>query len=155
LDFSLVLNNPTTNPDHTVPANWRAGATVGGNPAAIDGIQPPSNPSGDDDGDGIPNLVEHVMGDTRLEISPVEDYSDDPEPELKTYLFVRIPRRPEADGYLLSAETSPNLQQWTPGGLRYIATEYGGPAPIQIWRTDAAVLPGSQPFFLRVRFSLP
>ena len=149
-DFSLVLNNPTTNPDHTNATNWRASGVAGGNPAATDGANPPVNPTGDDDGDGILNLVAHVTGNQVLPVPTMELYADPllgaaPAP----YLYFRIPRRLESDGFTLAVEWAEDLNNWSPAVMTYDHTDYTTSPPQQVWRslTPASLLPSR--LFLR------
>ena len=37
-DYSLVLINPATNPDHALPTSWRSSAATGGNPGSSDSV---------------------------------------------------------------------------------------------------------------------
>ncbi len=137
-DFSLVLNNPFTNPDHTVPANWRASGVAGGNPGGADGMNPPANPTGDDDGDGILNLVEHVTGKQPLPTPVMQLYADPllgaaPTP----HLYFRIPRRLDSDGFTLAVEWAEDLATWAPAALTYDHTDYTTSPPQQVWRSNA------------------
>jgi len=59
---SLVLISPATNPDPSVPANWRASAEVGGSPGGSDGTTFTGDPAADVDQDGLDALVEYALG---------------------------------------------------------------------------------------------
>ena len=59
---SLVLIAPKTNPDPTNPLHWRASAANEGNPRTTDALALPASLTGDDDGDGISNEMEHAIG---------------------------------------------------------------------------------------------
>jgi hypothetical protein len=59
---SLVLIAPALNPDHNLAINWRASTALLGTPGNSDALPPPSNPNGDDDGNGVPNLVQYFFG---------------------------------------------------------------------------------------------
>jgi hypothetical protein len=62
--YSLVHMNPVAGDVHHGDAgNWRSSAVVGGSPGASDALPVPVDPAGDEDGDGLSNLLEHVMGD--------------------------------------------------------------------------------------------
>ena len=72
LGASLVLKRPEKNPDHSLAANWRASGAYGGAPgvsdaltyaqwASLNGVADAVG-TGDDDGDGNRNLVEHSLG---------------------------------------------------------------------------------------------
>lgn len=155
-DFSLVLNNPSTNPDHKVGTNWRASALSGGNPGASDGTAPPPLPTGDDDNDGVPNMVEHALGDAPLELPTLEDWTPDaPGAITEPYLMLRIPRRSDADGFLLAPETSTELATWQQDTLTYLKTDYTTSPPQQIWRSvqPASTLPSR--LYARIRILPP
>src|SRR4030095_13747528 len=69
LGFSLVLINPTTNPDHSNPASWRSSVTLNGNPGTSDATTFAGNPNGDDNGDGINNLTQYALaGSTPIKL---------------------------------------------------------------------------------------
>ncbi len=68
---ALVLLKPETNPDHSVPTNWRASFAIGGNPGSTDAMSFAAwstsfgitgGLSGDDDNDGLSNLAEYYLG---------------------------------------------------------------------------------------------
>ncbi len=58
---SLVLIAPASNPDHAVALHWRAGQPSPGGGSG-DSLPPPVNPLGDDNGDGVTNLMAYVAG---------------------------------------------------------------------------------------------
>ncbi|MGB0774266.1 MAG: lamin tail domain-containing protein [Akkermansiaceae bacterium] len=60
--FSLVLNAPASNPDHSHALNWKPSAAIGGTPASDGGIDFSSTANADDDNDGIKALVEYFFG---------------------------------------------------------------------------------------------
>ena len=59
---TLVLIAPALNPDHNLAINWRASTALLGTPGNSDALPPPANPNGDDDGNGVPNLVQYFFG---------------------------------------------------------------------------------------------
>ncbi|MEN8772995.1 MAG: lamin tail domain-containing protein [Akkermansiaceae bacterium] len=62
-DFSLILLNPASLPDHNLPTNWRASASFGGNPGSEDACPPfVGDTTADNDLDGIPALIEYYLG---------------------------------------------------------------------------------------------
>lgn len=63
LGYSLILKQPDTNPDHSIPENWRCSSHPTGNPGTSDAVPPLAvNPTDDDDGDGLSALMEHFLG---------------------------------------------------------------------------------------------
>lgn len=53
--YSLVLKNPMSNPDHSIPANWRSSTLPGGNPNASDATIFA--------GSGIDDLIDYAVGE--------------------------------------------------------------------------------------------
>ncbi len=62
MGYSLVLIDPSSNPDPDDAANWRSSSLPGGNPNGSDVVAFPANPLGDDDGNGVQDLVDYAMG---------------------------------------------------------------------------------------------
>ncbi len=60
---SLVLINPHTNPEPGIAANWRPSTFPGGNPGTNDALTFAGNPNGDANGNGVPDLIDHVLGE--------------------------------------------------------------------------------------------
>ncbi len=73
--YSLVLADPASRPDHALPASWRLSAAVSGTPGLGEGDPTggfTGNPAADDDGDGLPALLEYALGtsDTSVATAP-------------------------------------------------------------------------------------
>ncbi|MEM7026203.1 MAG: hypothetical protein AAF637_27045, partial [Pseudomonadota bacterium] len=60
--YSLVLISPASNPDPDLPGSWRSSTLPGGNPGASDTVDPPLDPLGDSDGNGLADLIDHALG---------------------------------------------------------------------------------------------
>lgn len=60
--YSLVLIDPAASPDPSLGSNWRASTAFGGTPGVADGRPLPANPLGDDDNNGIADLLDYTMG---------------------------------------------------------------------------------------------
>ena len=124
----LVLIDPLSNPDHTLGVNWRSSAASGGTPgvndaydyaawAAANGVADTLG-SGDDDGDGLANLLEYFFG-----TSPTQ-YSGVPTTSVQTisvlgvpaeYLTIVFTRRIANDEVAFAVESSTDLAlPWTP-----------------------------------------
>lgn len=65
--YSLVLTDPSSNPDHSSYASWRSSRSIDGSPGTDDLNTFGGHPDEDRDGDGIPALLEFLLGssDTR------------------------------------------------------------------------------------------
>jgi hypothetical protein len=101
---SLVLIQPTANPDHNLPQNWRPSTSLNGSPGTADSIPFTGNPAGDDDADGWNNLLEYALG-------PNPQPTITPSPDGTTF---SIPRIPGADAAAITGEVSPSLDSWSP-----------------------------------------
>ena len=72
--FSLVLINPLSNPNHGIHTSWRSSRSIDGNPATDDLVSFAGAPSDDRDGDGIPALVEFVLGSSDVRVNRLSDF---------------------------------------------------------------------------------
>jgi hypothetical protein len=145
--FSLVLLDPESSPDHSLPVNWRASATAGGTPGTTDTITyaswkssfgDPADDS-DDEGDGWTVQEEYYLGG-----SPIQ--RDDLRP---TYAFDH------------SSETLTTSITWRSGALGELPKLHRS-SDLEIWTpaTDAVLLsnervPGSSPAVDRLTWSAP
>ncbi len=159
--YSLVLNNPTTNPDHAVAANWRSSAVVHGQPGHADGTGFAGRlPLADTDGDGTVDLLEFATG-TRV------DQRDAPRsPELgvggpvengvaSAYLEFSFSRNLAADGIVFQPEATSDPHDWSAHAIPLTfagSVRRGDGTATEIWRTTqpAAALPRTVLARLRV-----
>ena len=147
---SLVLLRPTTNPDHSLGANWRASYAIGGAPGSGDALSyntwAGTNGigdligTGDNDGDGYFNLVEYALG-----MNPTQP-SNAAKPVVATqalsvlgvvsnYLTITITRPIGRDDVSYAAEGSTNLSTaWTPAILIAPPTFNGNGTETLTWR---------------------
>jgi hypothetical protein len=88
---SLVLMAPQTSPDPNNALHWRASSLVDGNPGTHDALPIPTNPSGDDDGNGLSNLADYATGAGRPLVSGSILVDNVP------YFTLTIERQPLAD----------------------------------------------------------
>jgi hypothetical protein len=105
---TLVLVAPGLNPDHNFPQNWRASTADKGNPGSSDAAPFPANPNGDDDQDGLPNLVDYFYGPTGGPGILV------PNPGGLTNTLDLTYTRAANSSALAAPELSPDLLAWTP-----------------------------------------
>lgn len=113
--YSLVLINPNSNPDHDDASNWRSSTLPGGNPNDSDSEDPPADPNGDLDGNGIPDLVDYALGN-HLGSAPIPNQLS-----WQSYIFgggtherltLSYPVNLAADGATIGIEESINLENW-------------------------------------------
>ena len=113
--YSLVLINPFANPDPDVAAHWRSSTLPGGNPDETDSLAVPASPTGDLDGNGIPDLVDYAMGNG-LGSGPIassvswESYDIGGSPQ--SLLTMTYPLSIGADGVSVGVDASTDLANW-------------------------------------------
>jgi len=111
---SLVHMNPTAgDAHHANPGNWRASAIPGGSPGSSDELPAPANPDADDNGNGISNLLESIMGPDARIWSDQENGSP----------LVSWHQQPGADHGRIVIESSQNLSSWSPAEFLSPVTE--------------------------------
>ena len=107
--FSLVLIDPTSNPDHGDPLSWRSSTTAGGNPGSSDAVTFTGNAGDDLDDDQIPALLEHAFGtsDNTPSVEPVTVNTNG-----AGQLTVSVQTNHGADDVQLVLEISTDLSAW-------------------------------------------
>jgi hypothetical protein len=147
--FSLVLINPTANPDHSKPENWRLSAAVNGNPGGSDATTFAGNPVGDDNGDGIINLTQYALAG----MTPFEHPFLG---EVTGFLTLSFRRNLAADDVHYSVERSIDLATWTSGAdVEYVGETHllDGTSEVT-WRSTHPL--GETPReFLRLKLARP
>lgn len=96
---SLVLINPSSNPDPDIAGNWRASAQNGGNPNDTDALVFTGEANGDLNGNGQPDLVDYVL-------------APGTSPSLKDGVF-SFRRTIGTDDASITVESSTDLTHWT------------------------------------------
>jgi len=99
---SIVLILPESNPDQTLPENWRPSAAWGGNPGTSDA----TTFSGGD-------LSEYAIGSDGLTQLVITDSG---------HLAFTFPRRLSADDISYTVEISDDLVNWTPNSGKFVAS---------------------------------
>jgi hypothetical protein len=89
---------------HATASNWRPSAAFEGSPGTTDALPPPVNPLGDDDNDGLNNLIEHVMGENAPFSATLDGLGS---------MIITWGQRPGGDAGRITLETSENLIDWT------------------------------------------
>jgi hypothetical protein len=160
--YSLVLNNPTTNPNHGLASSWRASAAKGGKPGQADAAPFTGNPTGDTDGDGLPDLLEHALGTSLTTLTPpyaptLRQGVFTVDGSVGTYLEFRFARNANADGFTLLPEVSSELGNWQNGAtaLTLVGSEIALTGIItEIWRSTQPVASLPPQLFARLRVQL-
>ncbi|MFN0129272.1 MAG: CotH kinase family protein [Verrucomicrobiales bacterium] len=161
LGYSIVLNNPHTNPDHGRATNWRSSATVHGAPGQSNGTTFTGNATDDTDGDGMVDFLEFATG------SPINQPNPARGPELSlgahivdgvpnTYLQFVFIRNAAADGITCQPEATSDLRAWSTTAIpmTFVGTHPRGDGTVtEAWRTTqpAATLPPTVIARLRVQ----
>ncbi len=152
--LSLLLNSPSSNPDHGLDTSWRAAGPINGTPsgasgggyaqwAALNGV---SSPTADDDKDGFSNLLEYALQNApnapdKLVFTPSLDANG--------FLTISL-RHAAADDIALTPQVSTALSGWSALDIRHVsATPNADGSLTSVWRSrrSAPEFPAS---FLRV-----
>ena len=153
--FSLVLINPSSNPDHAVATNWRGSTQMGGNPGGSDAVFFAGNPSDDLDLDGFGALLEYATGtlDSVPSGSPVSVSST---VDGRFALSLRVNQAADDVSHLV--ELSTDLVNWADGSADFellSALNHGDGTSTLIYRSEPGMISLAVPRqFVRVQFSL-
>ena len=149
---SLTLIKPQTNPDPSLPQNWRASTVPGGTPGSTDATTFTGNPAGDDDGDGITNLCAYAIG-FHLSASGESLPTVTQEGGRITWA---IPLNPAAEDVLIIPEWSGDLVSWNPAASLFPGKSKVESPSARAWLHYDTVIPlAARRIYLRVRVSLP
>jgi hypothetical protein len=159
---SLVLSNPSFNPDHGVPANWQSSAAPGGTPASMDTFNFVTwavqfgDPAFDSDHDqdshvallefaegGDPTIAESSSDAIRVQADPLDGS-----------VRVAFRRNLRAAGLRIELESSDDLLNWRSADDDWIflGEEFLGEGRAMVSFRSA---PGKKARFIRQRVSLP
>jgi len=134
--FSLSLIHPTLSPDD--PFSWRSSIAPGGSPGTSDGSLFSGDPDGDENSNGINNLVEYALG---IESASVEILDSES-------VALSYRSRPGADSAEIELQTSTTLEvgDWTPlaGASPTIVVNPDG------FETSTFILPRREKLFIRL-----
>jgi hypothetical protein len=104
---SLTLILPLSNPSPADPASWRPSSQARGTPGGDDATRFAGDPNGDDNGNGVGNLIEYALG-ASLEQGSVMIGAD-------RFPTLTVIRNLSADDVEVLVETSPDLITWESG----------------------------------------
>ena len=158
--FSIVLDLPNVNPDHNLPGSWRSSAVLGGSPGSSDTQPFAGDPQADNDGDGLPRLLEHALASSdddptsgpdaigfSVESFTIADVTDD-------HLVFAFRRNLTAEGIRYTVEHSSDLLGWEAGGAILIDEHNLGDGTAIVRYRNLAPLSESRRGFLRLRIDL-
>ena len=155
--YSLILKNPSLNPDHSLASNWRCSRLPGGNPGTSDS-QPlfAGEPHSDNDSDGFEQLLEHFLGTSDTvssDTAGLVQISSTIAADTMTYPTLQVTYMIGADDVTPSAEWSSDLQIWSslPAKVVQVSeTLNGNGTATLVWRATLPSTAAHQFFRLRV-----
>jgi len=158
--FSLVLIAPAASPDPENPLAWRPSGSIEGNPGSSDATRFSGDPHGDEDHNGLSNLLDYAMGNTLVGdiVQPVPDFETvDVGGVEAVYFTFTIRRNLVADDLLLDVDSTWDLATWTsPAEIGFVALREvlsGDGAALTTYRSLIPVAADKR-LFVRARFSL-
>ncbi|MDB4636972.1 lamin tail domain-containing protein, partial [bacterium] len=174
---SMVLVDPSSGPDHALPASWVSGSIIGGTPGApepigtsyatwLSGHFSPaqladpaiSGENADPDGDSLSNLLEYAFLTDPLAVNPggasistgFTDISGE------TYLTLTYPQRTPAGDLSYLPQIGEDLQGWDDGPTHLVETSNidQGNGSAMITMRSAVPVSGRDRQFVRVKITL-
>ena len=164
--YTMVLVDPSSNPDHNDPASWLSGDTPNGAPGEADGTvtsgylawRSANNVGGDledDDDDGIFNLGEYGIGSLPgvpdAELLPKSSVID---VDGTQYLAITFQKNLQATDIECEVQYSTDLASWAGGGAATMVSETPNPdgqTATAVWRS-ATPINSEEEQFLRLEF---
>ena len=157
-DFSLVLLNPNSLPDHSLAVSWRLSSQFGGSPGSSDECPDfVGDPNSDLDQDGIPALIEYFLGGSDGDSSNAAAAFQVGSVPLggESYPTFGTTYKVGADQLEFSAYISTDLENWSnlPADVVVHDQQFNGDGTVTIvWRSTTPVSGRDQQFFrLRVK----
>ncbi len=160
---TLVLSQPNSLPNHTLPENWRASTFTGGSPGNDDGytfatwaaMHPgASDPNANGDSDELNNRLEYAFAQNPSSPSPlpvaggVLDLTVAGVPG--RYLTITFTRRTDVLDLSYTPEVSSNLTAWITAPVMVSSTTNSDSTVTEVWRASSPVSNEAR-LFVRVR----
>ncbi len=146
--MSLALKNPSSNPDHALPASWLGSTSTGGSPGTssfnawkvLNGIV---NNTDDGDNDGLDAIVEYQLG--------TRPGTPDQNPPLAGtdggFLTFTLTYR-NADDTVLTPQISTELTGWSSAGITLVSSTPNPNGTITaVWKAPASMAAAGRLFF--------
>lgn len=150
---SLVLVDGSMPND---PASWRLSTTNGGNPGATDSDPFTGSATGDDNGNGISNLIESVLRDgAGNSISPVVTVQNfDDGTGAKDYLHLNLRRYLPVDNTTVVVQHAGNLLGWDDANVELLNSTPAGDGSILETYPYTVPIADEEKHFMRVKVVL-
>lgn len=133
--YSLVLKNPSSNLDHSIPENWASSRLLNGTPTFINEAKSFSEwitlffsqeeiengnmaqPKSDPDKDGYINLVEYAFNSSPLKQSQISDFAEISKISVdgNYYYAFSYDQRIDLKGLEIELEVSSDMKNWNSG----------------------------------------
>lgn len=162
--YTLELVNPRTNPDHALASNWKASSTIGGTPGtgSEDEVPFSGDPEADDDGDGLPALLEYFFGTNpnapNEPRSPIAAFKTYPVHGLNAVYFeFSFTRSAAITGVTYTIETTDGLKNWSNGHVPmvFVGSVSNGDGTItETWRSADPVATLGPALYARLKVML-
>lgn len=151
--YSLILVNGTLPNDST---SWRISTSTGGNPGTTDTMPYTGNATGDDNGNGIANLIEGVLRDgAENYIQPeVTIQSFDDGTGAKNYLYLNIRRYLPVDNAIVTAEHAGDLQNWDATAVNLMSSIPAGDGSVLESYRYTVPVTDNEKHFMRLKVTL-
>jgi hypothetical protein len=133
---SLVLINPESSPDHSLPSNWRSSTTAGGNPGTSDASTFSGDPRADDDGDGFDALLEYALGSDDLVAGDSTLPTVSVTAGTEQFLTLSFQRNLAADDLSYEIEVATDLTSWSAATTLVSSTNNGDGTANVVYRSN-------------------
>lgn len=154
--FSLVLNDPLSNPNHADPLSWRSSVDLNGSPGGDDSIPFTGNPGDDLDNDGYNAFLEYAFATSDVEGQSVPFLQLGTEPVTGSgdHVTVAFPINLSAVGLQYVLQSSDDLSDWDSGvPMTHVSTiNQGDGTAIMTFQSNepVALLPGRSFYRIKV-----
>jgi hypothetical protein len=157
--YSLVLNNPASNPSYSAGTAWRSSAQVDGSPGALNSTPFTGSPTADTDDDGLNDILEYATGSnpanaasTATQVCTLAPYTVGG--VTNTYLQFAFTRNLSADGVSFTVLMSEDLLSWSsaPADVVYVGTHNNGDGTATVTYRSAQPFDAAHPkVFFRLK----
>ncbi len=159
--FTLTLNEPDQNPDHSIPTSWSASSNIGGSPGQEDGQSFNGNPEEDKDADGLSAFLEYAFGTSdsdsnSIKIPKIKIANLNINNELSPYLIFEFQKNTNATAVNEEIQVSSNLKDWSNASTDFIlvsSEDNGNGTKTIIYRSAEKFTESANKTFYRLNIS--